>query len=101
MMASIRLTDGTRVVVRPIAPTDKAALAEGLAKLSPASANARFLGPKARFTARELRYLTEVDGRDHIALVGSLPERADEIVAVARSVRLPDDPAAAEVALVV
>ena len=101
MLASIRLTDGTTVLVRPIAPTDKAALAEGLAGLSLASRNARFLGPKARFTSAELRYLTEVDGHDHIALVGYLPERPREIVAVARSVRAADDPGAAEVALVV
>jgi RimJ/RimL family protein N-acetyltransferase len=101
MVASIRLTDGTRVLVRPIAPTDKAALADGLARLSLASRNARFLGPKVRFSSAELRYLTEVDGHDHIALVGLLPERPDELVAVARSIRALDDPGAAEVALVV
>jgi RimJ/RimL family protein N-acetyltransferase len=101
MMASVRLADGTRVLVRPIAPTDKAALVEGLARLSPASVNARFLGARKRFTAAELSYLTEVDGNDHIALVGTLPGRPDEIVGVARSVRLAEDRRAADVAVVV
>jgi acetyltransferase len=83
------LNDGTRVAIRPIRPDDKHELAEGLERLSDESVQRRFLAPKARFTQAELRYLTEVDGHDHVALVA---ERLD---------RVADDPETAEMAIVV
>ena len=33
----------------------------------------RFLSPKSSFSRAELRYLTEVDSRDHVALVVEYP----------------------------
>ena len=57
--------------------------------------------PKARFTKAELRYLTEVDGHDHVALVAESERWPGTIVAVARYVRLDDDPDTAEAAIVV
>jgi RimJ/RimL family protein N-acetyltransferase len=70
--------------------------------LSPESRYRRFLGTKPELTSADARYLVEVDGSDHLALVATLPEEPDEpIVAVARYIRLPDDPAAAEFAIVV
>lgn len=96
------LTDGTRVVVRPIRPDDKGRLQAGLARLSPASTYARFLSGKPKFSSAELRYLTEVDGVDHVALVAVLADVADEpIVGVARFVRSPVDRGSAEAAIVV
>lgn len=97
----IELSDGTEVFIRPIRPSDKAMLAAGLSRLSDASIQKRFLGPKPSFTQSELRYLTEVDGDDHHALVAVVPAWDGVIVAVGRSVRLADDPAAAEAAIVV
>lgn len=85
-------------VIRPIEPGDKERLVNGLARLSAESIRKRFLAAKPRFTKAELRYLTEVDGRNHIALVALLD---DELVAVARCVRLPDRPGTAEMAIVV
>jgi RimJ/RimL family protein N-acetyltransferase len=85
-------------VIRPIEPGDKERLVNGLAQLSAESIRKRFLAAKPRFTKSELRYLTEVDGRNHIALVALLD---DELVAVARCVRLPDRPDTAEMAIVV
>jgi acetyltransferase len=99
-MNLIRLEDGSAVLVRPIAATDKAKLAAGLTRLSETSRQRRFLGPKPRLTAAELRYLTEVDGHDHFAVVAVIPETGD-IVASARWVRLSSDPEAAEAAVVV
>ena len=62
----------------------------------------RFLGPKPRFTNAELRYLTEVDGWDHVALVAESPTQpARRLIGVARYVRLLEDSRAAEVAIVV
>jgi GNAT superfamily N-acetyltransferase len=94
------LPDGTPILIRPIAPGDKTMLAEGLRRLSDASVRLRFLSSKPRFTAAELRYLTEVDGHDHIALV-AIAGGADCFVGVARCVRLQGRPATAEMAIVV
>ena len=96
-----RLSDGTRVVIRAIRPGDKAMLARGLTLLPEETRRRRFLGAKPRFTAGELRYLTEVDGQDHFALVAVLADRFDHVVAVARWVRLPGDPTTADAAIVV
>ena len=97
-----RLPDGSPLVVRPIRADDKRLLEQGLANLSARSVERRFLAPKPRFSRAELRYLTEVDGRDHVALVAESPTQpARRLVGVARFVRLPDDPAAAEAAIVV
>ena len=96
-----RLSDGTRVVIRRIRPDDKALLAKGLELLSEETRRRRFLGAKPRLSAAELRYLTEVDGVAHFALVAVLADRLDHVVAVARYVRLADDPATADAAIVV
>jgi GNAT superfamily N-acetyltransferase len=95
------LSDGTRVRIRPIDPGDKAKLAAGLRRLSRETIRRRFLAAKPRFTSGELRYLTEVDGRNHIALVAVLDAKPDVLVAVARCVRLSDADATAEFAIVV
>ncbi len=99
-MNVVRLEDGTTLLVRPIEASDKAMLAAGLTRLSETSRQRRFLGPKPRLTAAELRYLTEVDGHDHHAVVAVTPDDGG-IVASARWVRLRTDPAAAEAAIVV
>ena len=95
------LPSGSRVLVRPIAADDKDKLARGLRQLSEESIRKRFLAAKPRFSSAELRYLTEVDGRNHIALVAVLEDDPDQLVAVARCVRLPDRVATAEMAIVV
>jgi GNAT superfamily N-acetyltransferase len=95
-----RLANGQQVWIRPIQPDDACGLQTGLRHLSAATVQRRFLGAKPRFTARELRYLTEVDGVDHIALV-AISVLTGRLVAVARCVRLPEEPATAEWAIVV
>jgi RimJ/RimL family protein N-acetyltransferase len=96
-----KLDRGARVLVRPIEPGDKEKLVNGLRQLSDESIRKRFLASKPRFTAAELRYLTEVDGINHIALVAVLERDPEQLVAVARCVRLPDRPGTAEMAIVV
>jgi RimJ/RimL family protein N-acetyltransferase len=95
------LPSGSRVLIRPIAADDKDKLERGLRQLSDESIRKRFLAAKPRFTRAELRYLTEVDGINHIALVAVLEDDPDQLVAVARCVRLPDRVATAEMAIVV
>ena len=97
-----RLPDGAPILIRPIRATDKRMLENGLRHLSSESVQRRFLTPKSSFSRAELRYLTEVDGRDHVALVVESPaEPVRRLIAVGRFVRLSDDPDAAEVAIVV
>jgi RimJ/RimL family protein N-acetyltransferase len=97
-----RLPDGAPVLIRPIRADDKRMLTDGLRRLSDESVHRRFLTPKRSFSRTELRYLTEVDGRDHVALVVEHPSGpARRLIAVARFVRLADDPHAAEVAITV
>ena len=95
------LTDGTRVRLRPIRPDDKDLLAAGLTQLSQETVRRRFMAAKPRFSSSELRYLTEVDGVNHIALVAEPVEGPPRIYAVARAIRLPDQPDTAEWAIVV
>jgi GNAT superfamily N-acetyltransferase len=85
--------------MRPLSPDDKARLQAGVAALSPESAYGRFLTGKSSLTPTELRYLTEIDGVDHIAL--AVLDDHDEMLAVGRIVRDQDRPDTAEVAVVV
>ncbi|MEA2331160.1 MAG: hypothetical protein QOH58_1298 [Thermoleophilaceae bacterium] len=97
-----RLPDGAQILIRPIRPDDKRMLEDGLRHLSTESVHRRFLSPKRSFSRAELRYLTEVDGRDHVALVAEYPgEPVRRLIAVGRFVRSHEDPDAAEVAIVV
>jgi GNAT superfamily N-acetyltransferase len=95
------LRTGAQVRVRPVEPADKPRLAACLARLSPETVRGRFLTAKPGLSAAELRYLTEIDGRDHVALVAVPLDEPDRIVAVARSVRIADLPDTAEMAVVV
>jgi len=96
-----RLADGTRLFIRPIRSDDKPLLVDGLARLSPESRYKRFLGPKPRFTVSDLRYLTEIDGVDHVAYVALRGDAPKELIAVGRMVRSEMNPKAAEIAVTV
>jgi GNAT superfamily N-acetyltransferase len=100
----LELTDGSWVRLRQVRPDDKDAIAGGLARLSPESQYLRFFTSKPRLTDSELRYLTEIDGVDHFAIVCAriAPDGSEaDGVAVARFVRLPEQPEIAEPAIVV
>ena len=92
---------GERVAFRYIRPDDKDRLAEAFGRLSPEAQYRRFLTAKPRLSTSELRYLTELDGFDHVAVLAVLAEDPDAIVGVGRFVRLRDLPDTAEVAVVV
>ncbi|TFG51681.1 MAG: GNAT family N-acetyltransferase [Gemmatimonadales bacterium] len=98
------LRDGTPVVIRSICPADRQALRDGFHRLSPDAIYHRFFQTKTELTDAELRYLTELDFRTHLALVVTAEvEGRDQIVAVARFVRV-EPPGAvdrAEIAFVV
>lgn len=96
-----RLDNGTEVVIRPIRPDDKQRLAAALARLSDETLRRRFLSPKPRLSGSELRYLTEIDYIDHWAQVAVLKHDPEAIVGVARWIRDPGAPHAAEAAIVI
>jgi GNAT superfamily N-acetyltransferase len=86
--------------IRPIRVGDAAMLNDGFARLSDRSRRQRFLGAKPEFTARELRYFTDVDHHDHEALV-AITRIGGCGVGVARFIRSVDDPESADVAVTV
>ncbi|MFO8075118.1 MAG: GNAT family N-acetyltransferase [Actinomycetota bacterium] len=100
-VVEVELRDGSRALVRPIRPDDKERLRVGLAKLSPQSRYLRFHTPVVELTDEQLRYLTEVDFKDHVAWVAIDPYAIDEPgMGVARYVRL-DEETVAEAAITV
>lgn len=101
LLPPYRLADGTQVVLRPIRPDDKRRLRAAFGRLSPESARLRFLVPKSKLSAAELRYLTEIDGTDHVAVIAVLAHAPDTIAGVGRFVRLAGRPSDAEVAVVI
>jgi RimJ/RimL family protein N-acetyltransferase len=97
------LTDGRLVDIRPIRSDDGERLQAAHSRLSAESRYRRFLGPKPTLTAADARYLVDVDGSDHFALVATAPAGAEDgsIVAVTRFIRVTDEPEVAEFAIVV
>ena len=88
------------IVIRPIRPEDKQALRDGTDRLSERSRYRRFLSPRGSLTPAELTYFTEVDHHDHEALVAIDPITGEGI-GVARYIRSPVHPDAAELAVAV
>ena len=86
--------------IRPIRPEDRDALAEGIRRMSPESRYRRFLSPLETLSDAQLTYLTDVDHRDHEALV-ALEPGSDRGIGVARFVRSESDPEVAELAVAV
>lgn len=100
---TVHLSDGQRIHLRPMRPSDKQMLLDGFEHLSPDSRYARFMAPKSTLSERELRYLTQVDGINHFA-IGAIRRHLvskPEGVGSARFVRLSDQPDTAEPAVTV
>jgi len=102
LMEAVRLRDGRSVLVRPVLPTDASMHRAFVRAMSTATRRNRFHGGVADLPDSALRYLTEVDYVDHLALVG---EAADEAgarqVAEARWVRRGDEPDHADFAIAI
>lgn len=96
----LTLRDGSRALVRPVRPDDKALFARSWERFGEESRYRRFLGAKGTLTRHDLQYFTEVDHVDHEA-IGARDAETGEGVGVARYVRLHTDPAVAEAAVAV
>jgi protein lysine acetyltransferase len=97
----VTLPSGRRIGIRPIRADDGPRLQDAYDRLSPQTKYRRFLAVKPRLTEADLTYLTGADGTDHVALVATPAEEPERIIAVGRFVRLAEEPAAAELAIVV
>lgn len=94
------LRDGSRVLVRPVRSTDKPLFLAGFERFGERSRYRRFLSSKSRLSPDDLEFLTEVDHSDHEA-VGAIDPATGEGIAVARYVRIADEPGAVEAAVAV
>jgi GNAT superfamily N-acetyltransferase len=89
-------------LVRPVQPADKGLMQRAYSELSDESRYFRFFGIQKHLTSRQLAYLTEVDGEDHVAW-GILDVSEDRPcgVGIGRFVRLKESPEIAEIAVTV
>jgi GNAT superfamily N-acetyltransferase len=97
--APAELGDGTRVRIRPGRRSDGDLLLRGFERLSAESRYRRFLSPMPKLTEMTLRSLTDIDHRDHEAVLAL--DESGEGIGVARYVRDAGRPQAAEVAVTV
>lgn len=95
------LRDGTKVLIRPITPEDKASLREGFERLSEVSRYRRCARAVKELTEEQLRYFTEIDYVDHMAWVAMDADSPGVGLGVARYIRFTERPNAAEVAITV
>lgn len=100
MSELVRLADGTTVVVRPMEPGDASVVRDGFDHLSPASLRLRFFSPVPRLTAGLAADLVRVSPAERIVLLAIDP-RTGRLAGEARAVRLPSDPAVADLAVTV
>jgi len=95
------LHDGTEIFFRPVKPTDETALSEMLYSLSEASIRTRFMTHTMTFPHRDVQRLTNIDYKQNLAIVGTVPGiSGEEIVAIVQYFLDPKTQAA-EVAFVV
>jgi acetyltransferase len=89
------------VNIRPIEATDASALVQAYERLSDDTKYKRFMATKPHLSRRDISYLTHIDGDNHVALVATPVGEPDQIIGVARFVRLPEDARTAEFAIVI
>ena len=103
-LTPVHLRDGTEAVVVPLLPANREALQHEYEHLSAETRFGRFLAAVPELTETMLDHLVdEVDGTDHVALVLLVTtEDGTELpLGLARIIRYPHDPTAADVAVTV
>ena len=94
----VTLRGGLEAELRPLTSMDRDAYLAGLEHVGPVSRQLRFLAPKPALSESEIRYFTEVDHRDHEAIIAVA---GGAVLGVARYVRDRHDRRLAEIAVVV
>jgi RimJ/RimL family protein N-acetyltransferase len=101
----VALSSAPGISIRQIRADDVERLHAHHGRLSAESRYRRFLSTKPQLSSADARYLVEVDGCDHFALVATMPDASDaageSIVGVARFIRIPGECDVAEMAIVV
>lgn len=100
----VELPDGMRVRLRLLKPTDREKLEDGIRRLSPESRYRRFLSATTQLSPDAMRYLTELDNENHLAIVATTPaerEEDEEGLGIARFVRSEKGGTTAEAAVTV
>lgn len=92
---------GSELTIRAIRPDDRDRILHAMEYTSSDTYYRRFHAAKRSFTKRELDYLTEIDGDDHVALIATERDHPERLVAVARFIRDPHDRTEAELAITV
>ncbi|UCE08086.1 MAG: GNAT family N-acetyltransferase [bacterium] len=96
------LKDGTPVLIRLMGLDDKEDLKIGFDKLSVNSRYCRFFAPMRNLSDGQLKYLTEIDNKSHLALcVYDISGDHMIGIGVARYIRIDDEPETAEFALTI
>jgi acetyltransferase len=102
LIDEVRLRDGRSVLVRPVLPPDASMHRAFVRAMSPTTRRNRFHAGVADLPDAVLRYLTEVDYVDHLALVGEVEEATGaRQVAEARWVRREEEPDTADFAIAI
>lgn len=98
----LTLRDGHPVALRRVVPEDRDRLLEGFDALSVESRRLRFLGSVSSLNDAQLRYLTDVDGKDHVAWGAlNLTDPDAPGFGIGRFIRLTKEPNVAEFSLTV
>ena len=99
MFSSI-LSDGARVMVRPVRQRDVVLIQAMHLRLSKESVYYRYLAPRAPDRVA-LQSLCLLDGRPGLAIVATVPKPREKVIAMACYCVHPDDPTTAEPAILV
>lgn len=95
----VHLTDGERVIIRPILPQDQDLLNAFFHDLSADARCCRFLHPVSELNSELLRQFSQVDYANHVALIAEVFAGGREtVIGEARYVRAAD-PSSAELAI--
>jgi len=94
------LKNNTSVWIRPIKADDKLALYEAYENLSKHSRFMRFFSTPSHLSNKLLKYLTEVDSYNHIALIAYI-QNPEKGIGVVRCIRLQENLKIAEIAVTV
>ncbi len=94
--------DGLRVLIRPVVAEDRDLMVRGIQQMSLESRYRRFLSPIRTLSAYQLRVLTTLDYRDHMAWGAVAADQPYEVpIGSSRYRRLEEEPEVAEAAVVV
>jgi RimJ/RimL family protein N-acetyltransferase len=96
----VHLSEGARVVIRPVLPQDRELMSAFFHDLAPDARCNRFMHPVREPSSELLGQFTQVDYADHVALVAEVFTHGREtVIGEARYVRDTEQPSSAEISV--